>query len=1833
LKKVFFSLVCFLLPLLTPAAAAGTSVPPGTSIDNQASVTFQESTGISISSTSNIVHVIAQAAAGASLVINKTASKSSVNAGDQLTYTLAVSNNGSSDAAAIAVVIDGIAGSRIVVRDAIPPNTQFSAATGTGPGGVVYHLLGAPTQTYVSAIPADLSTVDSIAFVQPSFVSGTAATFSFTVAVDRNASGTVRNTAVAFYNSGVDTSSPSNEVDVSVSGPAPNISYFSNNIFNQAIHSTPIGAPLWIQVDAAACNVDPTAIETKSVTLKSLLTGDTETFTATETGPNTGIFRILPAVPSRDASQNPPVSGNKIMEVLRNDQLIASFSGCGATTVSATILIDPTGVVFDSHSDALIAGAAVTLIDVTGAGNGGHANAPAAVLQFDGITPAPSTVTTSADGRFQFPQVLPSTYRVSVKPPSSFSFPSTLSPGQLPPDRRIDSSGSYNGTFLVTASNGIVIFDVPVDASSTTPLFVEKTADRGTVNLGEFVDYTIEVKNLLSSPQANVQVNDTLPPGFMYIKHTARLNGSVMSDPIGGKGPQLGFSIGTLVANADVKLSYRVLVGAGAATGYSINRAIAVSGPIQSNVASARVNVQGGMFSNNGFIVGKVFQDCNGNKVQDQGEFGVPGVRVYLDDGTFAITDEEGRYSIYGVPGRTHILKVDTSSVPANTNFEAISSRNAGVGSSRFIDLKFGEMQKADFAISNCTSAMAEDIKLRRQKLAGQNELTRAVKAQFNTNTVEKDSSQLKSLAPNGFVDPAALPGKVAVTTPEAPIKTAVAEPAAAAAITATELAGLTNDLGFVDLHDHAVMPFAQTTVRVKGRMGASFKLLVNGKEASSKQIGSKSTIADKQLQVWEFVGVNLQPGKNLIEVKETDPFGNDRGAETIELVAPSKLGKLSLDIPKTLHAADGKTPVKVTLRLTDAQDVPVTVRTAVTLEATNGVWLVKDLNPNEPGTQIFVENGRVDLELMPPIEPGSSMIKASSGAASVETKVEFVPELRPMMAVGLVEYQINFGSRGQSAVQPALDSTFESELRLFGSSSGNNFDSGGHATLLLKGKIKGDNLLTLAYDSDKTTGERLFRDIQPDQFYPVYGDASVRGYDAQSTSKAYVRIDHGKTYLLYGDYVTSDPGVSNSLGNYSRSMTGAKQHFENDKVSLTGFASYDSLTQQVQEFIANGTSGPFTLSNPNGVENSEKIEVLVRDRNQPSVIIQITQLSRFSDYEFEPFTGQLLLKAPIPTLDSNLNLLSIRVTYEVNQGGERFWVGGGTGQIKVNSMLQMGGTFVQDSNPQDPNRLFAVNSTLKLPLKTAFTAEFAGTQHDIEGTGLGYRVELQHDGDKLKGKAYFSRTDPEFNNPTSVINQGRGESGVKTSYALTGSTRLLGEFIRTEDVLNAGTRQGGEFSLEKTFPGNIQTRFGYRHAEETAAPASASSVTPDIIAPAPSTSSAITPNSLNTLFSKLSLQMPHFTKMTATAEYEQDMAQSDKRMMALGATYQLWDKGRVYFRQELISSLGDVYSLNSLQHRNTTQIGIESAYYKDARVFSEYRIQDLSNGREAEAALGLRNTWHFAKGLTGNTSVESIRTLNGTDVNALALTGGVEYTAHENWKGSARMEWRGSTATDSFLSTLGFAARLSDSWSFLGRNILSSVTTNASSGSTGGTLFQDRLQFGFALRDMHKNRWNALNLFELKDNRDNSQPLVASHSKTGILATTANYQISAPLIVSGRYAIQWNVAGGSAAVPGVTSAATMQLAGGRATWDVTRKWDFGVAASSLSSLGMDSRQYGLGFETGYQIIGNMWLSTGYNFVGFVAADLAGDNVTRRGAFIRMRFKFDESIFAPRAKK
>ena len=147
---------------------------------------------------------------------------------------------------------------------------------------------------------------------------------------------------------------------------------------------------------------------------------------------------------------------------------------------------------------------------------------------------------------------------------------------------------------------------------------------------------------------------------------------------------------------------------------------------------------------------------------------------------------------------------------------------------------------------------------------------------------------------------------------------------------------------GFVDLKDHDTLPMAQTVVRVKGVAGGRLGLLVNGREVPESRIGKRATLTAQGVEAIEFVGVDLAPGENQLEVVQTDQFGNKRGSKRITVIAPDRLGSIRIKTPDNA-IADGKTPAHIVVELVDDHGVPVTARTPLTLEATMGKWLVND--------------------------------------------------------------------------------------------------------------------------------------------------------------------------------------------------------------------------------------------------------------------------------------------------------------------------------------------------------------------------------------------------------------------------------------------------------------------------------------------------------------------------------------------------------------------------------------------------------------------------------------------------------------------------------------------------------------------------------------------------------------------------------------------------------------------------------------------------------------------------------------------------------------------------
>jgi uncharacterized repeat protein (TIGR01451 family) len=274
---------------------------------------------------------------------------------------------------------------------------------------------------------------------------------------------------------------------------------------------------------------------------------------------------------------------------------------------------------------------------------------------------------------------------------------------------------------------------IPVDPLLPTSLSLAKTGDRSVVEIGDTVRYSITVAVPAGPRPRQTTVIDRLPAGFTYIRGTATVNDQRIADPTGGLGPTLAFNLGPMPAApapGSLTLRYRVRVGVGAAQGDGINRAqsFACGTPggctganfqpqpahAASNASAFKVRVTGGVFGTQACVLGKIFVDCNHNHIQDREELGIPGVRLVMSDGTTLVSDSEGKYSVCGVSPKSHVLKVDPLTLPRGSRLTTSSNRNLGDAASLWLDVKNGELHRADFVEGGCSNTVLEQVKARR---------------------------------------------------------------------------------------------------------------------------------------------------------------------------------------------------------------------------------------------------------------------------------------------------------------------------------------------------------------------------------------------------------------------------------------------------------------------------------------------------------------------------------------------------------------------------------------------------------------------------------------------------------------------------------------------------------------------------------------------------------------------------------------------------------------------------------------------------------------------------------------------------------------------------------------------------------------------------------------------------------------------------------------------------------------------------------------------------------------------------------------------------------------
>ncbi|WP_028293098.1 OmpA family protein [Oceanobacter kriegii] len=484
-----------------------------------------------------------------------------------------------------------------------------------------------------------------------------------------------------------------------------------------------VGEPVVIRVEDQDKNLNPVRVDQLDVDLQNENGTDVETVRLTESDVDTGIFYgVINTTDISDDMQN----YNCVLSITTGEIAVGTYVDPTDPTDTADDdgYFDPFSRVFDATTGALLNGVVVRIMDqATGQ--------PATVYDDDGVTAYPSELTTGPansadvaalavsesfpDGSFRFPYLPNGSYYLEFEGPSNYLIPGETSDAEI---------AALNGDFLINgASRGGVfsvtdhIFqtDVPADPLDTGVL-LSKRASSTTAAVGDFIRFTVTL-TLADVELNDGQLRDQLPVGMRYQAGSARFAGELIDEPeISADGRTLLFSIPDMEAGATLSLTYVVQIGTGA-EGLLTNKVELIDDLLTANVANARVKIEDEFFREKSRLYGRVYiGDCENETEQE----GVPDVRLFMEDGTYVVTDENGEWHIENVTAGAHVVQLDTVTLPGDLELQTCDNLgfHAGRDFSQFVDIQPGSLWRVDYTLKRKTPPSGEVSQQLTQTLA-----------------------------------------------------------------------------------------------------------------------------------------------------------------------------------------------------------------------------------------------------------------------------------------------------------------------------------------------------------------------------------------------------------------------------------------------------------------------------------------------------------------------------------------------------------------------------------------------------------------------------------------------------------------------------------------------------------------------------------------------------------------------------------------------------------------------------------------------------------------------------------------------------------------------------------------------------------------------------------------------------------------------------------------------------------------------------------------------------------------------------------------------------------
>ncbi len=300
---------------------------------------------------------------------------------------------------------------------------------------------------------------------------------------------------------------------------------------------------------------------------------------------------------------------------------------------------------------------------------------------------------------------------------------------------------------------------------------------------------------------------------------------------------------------------------------------------------------------------------------------------------------------------------------------------------------------------------------------------------------------------------------------------------------------------------------------------------------------------------------------------------------------------------------------------------------------------------------------------------------------------------------------------------------------------------SDGRLAFYGKAKLQGKYLVTAQADTNERDLEHLFdgftkadpqdifRRLDPDLYYPVYGDDSTTYRDVDTMGRFYLRVDWDKNQALWGNFYTGFTGTE--YAQYVRSLYGAAFNWRSRATNAWGdpgtevraFGSEAQTSPGHSEFIGTGGS-LYYLKHQDLLPGSDIVVLEVRDLTTGRVENRIP-MTRGADYEIDELQGRLLLTRPllqitrenIPTLtrDTPLDGFEQRLVVDYEWVPSGFDPDDVTAGVRAKHWfgdhLGVGATYVDENRAGEDYTLASGDITLQAGKGTYVKAEYTQTE------------------------------------------------------------------------------------------------------------------------------------------------------------------------------------------------------------------------------------------------------------------------------------------------------------------------------------------------------------------------------------------------------------------------------------------------------------------------------------------------------------------------------------------